>query len=128
MRPTTTSPSHPVTAYELESFAENPFKLLGRQFVLHSTGDGGLIYEVVAVGSSKGKGWYRVIKPVKIMMDSECSVWCSVFDLSSETLLHSVCCTGIRQCYIFRLFSSAPDYLSLASLVIARVFICDEYS
>ena len=52
---------HDVTPAELHSFAQDPFQLLGRQFILHSHGDStGLFYEVVGLRVSKERTrWYQ---------------------------------------------------------------------
>jgi hypothetical protein len=54
-------PQRRVTAEELVSLMQDPFKLIGKQFVLDSNGDDdmehdGLLYEVVGFGASKAKG------------------------------------------------------------------------
>jgi len=55
--------TRPVTAKDIESFESDPFEIVGMVFILHSTedGDGGILYEVAEIGSSKAKGmWYQV--------------------------------------------------------------------
>jgi hypothetical protein len=48
--------NHHVTSTELDSFAQDPSQILGRQFILHSHGDrDGLFYEVVELRLSKEK-------------------------------------------------------------------------
>jgi hypothetical protein len=60
-RPPTTTPKHRVTTEELNSFAHDPFQLIGRQFIMDDTEPDGLLYEIVGVGSSKESGkWYEV--------------------------------------------------------------------
>jgi hypothetical protein len=60
-RPSDMPSEHDVTPAELHSFAQDPFQLLGRQFILHSHGDStGLFYEVVGLRVLKERTrWYQ---------------------------------------------------------------------
>ena len=46
----------------MKSFKADPFAIVGITFILHSAegGDGGVMYEVAELGSSKKEVWYEV--------------------------------------------------------------------
>ena len=57
---------HRVTTDERNSFAHDPFQLIGKQFILLCTGgtesaeSEEMLYEVVGVGSKESGKWYQV--------------------------------------------------------------------